>query len=321
MAEIRVHPEVDHPSTGSRGDDASGEVAAIRADIEQTRVRMSHTVETLGERLNPDRVKQRIKNDIHDATIGKAEHMARVAVDRVDETRHSIMDNIRENPIPAAMVGIGLGWLFLNGRRDEHRTFESHRREPSDLYPGYDSPDRHSLYQHGRFDQAAEGTSGLGDRAREKVDDLAHRGEELVSQAQDRVTGIAHDARDTVGDAADRAQEAIGHTADRARHMASDVAHQTRHGARWVEDRVDHALHDSPLAVGAAAVAFGLALGLSAPASRREAELMGSTRDRLVDRARDAAEEATDRVRHAAGRLADETRDTVREVAREEGLS
>ncbi len=54
------------------------------------------------------------------------------AVDRVDDTRHSIMDNIRDNPIPAAMVGLGLGWLFINGRRDD-RDARPARRELPDL--------------------------------------------------------------------------------------------------------------------------------------------------------------------------------------------
>src|SRR5688572_12085355 len=109
------------PETGSASDrlaDMEGP-SAIRADIQRTRERMGRTVEELGERLNPDRLKQQVKQNLHDATIGKAENMARNAAYRVDETRHNMMDNIRDNPIPAAMVGIGLGWLLLNNRRND----------------------------------------------------------------------------------------------------------------------------------------------------------------------------------------------------------
>ena len=37
------------------------ESRAIREDIERTRERMGHTVEALGERLNPARIKQQVK--------------------------------------------------------------------------------------------------------------------------------------------------------------------------------------------------------------------------------------------------------------------
>jgi hypothetical protein len=304
------------------------EVAAIRADIQQTRARMSHTVEDIGERLNPERLKEQLKSNIHDATIGKAEHMARVAVDRVDETRHSIMDSIRENPIPSAMVGIGLGWLFLSGRRHDRdhelragyqggRTYRGgyggHIGYPEDEFYGARAGMTGS-YDRGTVDRARDRVSELADDARDLGGDIAHR-------AQDRVTDLASDVRDVVGDATDRAQDALGTTAYRAREWAGDIARETRRGGHRVEDRFEEALYDTPLAVGAVAVALGLAVGLTAPGTRRESELMGGARDQMMDRARGVVSEATEKVQDVAERVAEQAESTARNALEDEGFS
>ena len=95
--------------------------AALRADIRETRERLGDTLEELGERLNPSLLKhqvtQQVREHVRDATIGRVEHMARHAADRVSETRSTMIDTIRENPIPAAMAAFGLGWLFMNRSR------------------------------------------------------------------------------------------------------------------------------------------------------------------------------------------------------------
>ena len=41
--------------------------------------------------------------------------MFRDASYRMDEARGTLMDTVRDNPIPAAMVGIGLAWLLMGG--------------------------------------------------------------------------------------------------------------------------------------------------------------------------------------------------------------
>ena len=111
----------------ARNDDERSEAdnaAELRAEIRETRERMGDSLEQLGERLNPGNIKDRVKQDIRDATIGKVENMAHSAADQLDEARQTIgdaqrtvVDVVRDNPIPAAMVGIGLGWIAYNVRQ------------------------------------------------------------------------------------------------------------------------------------------------------------------------------------------------------------
>ncbi|MDP9348751.1 MAG: DUF3618 domain-containing protein [Gemmatimonadota bacterium] len=296
---------------GVSGTPDEADQAAIRADIRETRERMGHTLEDLSERLNPDRLKEQVKHSVREATIGRAEHMARSAVGRVDETRHSIMDTIRDNPLPAAMVGIGLGWLFWNGRRDDSYSGADYRYRPArgwdDRYAGgvYGEPYYgQDLYEEpGTMERARDRVSDLGESARGRADELTGRAQEVAVDVADRVRGTASDV------------------ADRTRSAAGSLARETRYRTHRLEDRFQDTLYESPLVLGAAAVALGLVAGLGAPTTRREVELMGGARDRLVNQAREMVGETTERVQQVAERVVSEAQSTAQEAAREQGLT
>ncbi|MGQ0561641.1 MAG: DUF3618 domain-containing protein [Gemmatimonadota bacterium] len=239
------------------------EMEQLREEIGHTRDRMSDTLDQLGERLNPKRIKQRVSENIREATIGRVQNMARNAAGRVNDTREGMMHTIRDNPIPAAMVGIGIGWLLLGGRRNQH---EIRRRErwPEDLR-GYTD-------------------SGY-------VGDLGATTPRL--QQDDAAGGIG----------ASVSPEAGGGVRERV----SDLADTTRTQAQQLQQRAQRGFEDNPLALGAVALAAGLAAGLAIPETRRESEMMGRTRDRLVERARAAASDVKDRAEEVAERVIDET--------------
>ena len=134
-----------------------------------------------------------------------------------------------------------------------------------------------------------------------------------MQRAKDRVAEIAHDARDTMGDLADRAHEAMSETRARAREKAHALRERAGRGSHRVEDRFESALRDNPLAVGAAAAALGLAIGLTAPSTRRESKLMGPVRDRLIDRAKHATQDASHKVRDVAAHVKQRAQETARE--------
>jgi ElaB/YqjD/DUF883 family membrane-anchored ribosome-binding protein len=277
----------------SSGEDVTDTVA-IRAEIRDTRDRVGDTLEQIGERLNPHNIAEQVKENVRDATIGRVENMARSAADRVNDTRYTIMDTIRENPVPAAMVGLGLGWLFMNRRQGG----TGGTRYASVPYPAVRSAYGSGATGGDYYAEYAEPHAGPLDRARERAGE------------------IGRDVKDTAGDLAHRAQNVAGVVADRTQDVASSVAQQTRQQARRVEDR----FYEAPLAVGAATLALGLAAGLALPATDTEVELMGDARDRVVDRARDLAEQTKDKVQHVAERVIDEGASTTTQAARDEGL-
>lgn len=88
------------------------------------------------------------------------------------------------------------------------------------------------------------------------------------------------------------------------------VSTQAQHGADWF----GKTLQENPLALGAAAVAFGAALGFLLPETAPENRLMGRARDRFAAKAQSAAQDLT----HKASAVAHEAIDTALEAAKEE---
>jgi hypothetical protein len=288
---------------------------AIRADIEATRERLGETVEALGAHLNPSLLKQRMKDSVREATIGRAKTMARNARDKAEESGRGLLGTLRDNPIPAAMIAGGIGWLLFSKRRerdtDNVAEWDYHNATGADA--GASSTTFHeeeTTIDYSR--QLPEGarSEGVGTRARaagERVTSGArHAGESVVSGARQ--------AGETVASAARTASEKVASGTSRVAHTLADRA---RAGGHKVEETFDQ----NPMVLGVVAAAVGLAVGMTLPATERESRLMGTKRDELMDKAKEAISDTKDKVRHVAERAVPEVRDTLKEVAREEGLA
>jgi hypothetical protein len=323
------------------------ETAQIRAEIRETRARVGETLEQLGERLNPrvlkEQVTTEVKQGIRDATIGKVENMTRKAGKRLQEGNVTLMERIKDNPVPAAMIAIGLGWLIMSKRSTKTDAYSvtSSYDYSSDDYTAFDGSD-----VVGDRDLATSSTEPTlysatsYDYRTEDYDDMGH-GASVRGQGaglRDKASQAAERARSVAGSAADRAKAAAGTAQERARSLAGSASTKARSAAQSVKQgassgaqRVSQVSRDtsrkaqeqyqeSPLAMGAVAMALGVAAGLAIPVSDREVRLMGDARDQVVDRARDLARETVDKVENVAGRVWDETRDSAKTAAREEGL-
>jgi ElaB/YqjD/DUF883 family membrane-anchored ribosome-binding protein len=306
----------------------------IRDSIEATRARMGDTIEQIGERVNPERVKAELKarardqiHEVKDNVKRKARNTMRDVEHGVSDTGRSIWATIRENPVPAGMVGVGLAWLIAN-RRDagEHRHGEYGTYSTGPAVPyrpgiagevtgshgtsggtggmdrGYtDRPDARSAgfaAAAGTSQSRDEDRSQESEGIREKASDVLHEAGERIGEAQERVGDAVHETRQRVG-------EAMHETRDRV----SNWTHEAKYRAQRAEHRIEESMRENPVAAGAVALAIGVAAGLLIPESEREHEVMGRTRDRALDKARDA-------VGRTADRLHDSARDAAAETAR-----
>lgn len=280
----------------------------IRERIENTRARMGDTIEQIGDRVNPDRVKAEIKAKAREQIHEAKDNVKRKARDTMRDVEHGVTDagrgiwaTIRENPLPAGMVGFGLAWLIANRRAgDEHRGREYGTYSTG---PGVRTP----AYGGAQFtsDPADGDSKGIRDRAAEVVDQATDR----ISDAREAVSSWAHDKQERAGGWAHDKQERVGGWAHDRKDQIEDMAQQTRYRARNAERRVEESMRENPLAAGAVVLAMGVAAGLIVPESQREHELMGRSRDRVLDKAEDAA-------RRAAEKMHDTVRDKAGESAR-----
>jgi hypothetical protein len=353
------------PGNG-KGTQQPDDPATIEAGIEQTRAEM---IDAIQQRLSPENLKEEAKETaselaehakqaareavqhaahearmhlldardaVRDATIGRVEHMVRTVGDTTEDTRYGIVETIKQNPIPAALTGIGLAWLLMNRQsaprrpergvyrgqsnyrdRDDNRGDQyRYYREDRDRY-GYAAGAYGSAPTYGASYGQGRDEGGVIDRTKEKVGQMADSTGSMVGRAGDAIGNAADQAGDTIGQAAGQAGDTMGRMAGQVGETASTLAHQAQYRARRVEDQIGRTMQDNPLALGAVALALGTAVGLAVPQTQRENELFGQARDTLVERAQGMAQETFEKVQEVAA----EAGQTVQREAKATGLA
>ncbi|MFL5778674.1 MAG: DUF3618 domain-containing protein [Chloroflexota bacterium] len=240
--------------------DDDAEIEAIAIEIEQTRDDMTGTVEAIGDRLDPANVVQGAKQTVRDATVGKVENVASNAseiVGDVGETAQragsSVVETIRSNPVPVALIAIGAGWLFMNRRSDASMSGRYGDRR----WSSWDEPER-GLYG---------APSNYGTR----------RGYSI-----ERETG---GPTEQLGQTAEQVGQRAAEFADEARYRVQQVPDQLG----GLGQDVQNLIQDNPLAAGALAVAVGTAIGLALPPTATEQRVLGQAGERLIDQAESKA--------------------------------
>ena len=236
----------------------------IRAEIAQTRGELSETVNAIQDRLRPAHLASQAASSVKEAAVDKAYEIA--------ESEPVIY--ARSNPIPTIMVGIGLvgaTWLALGGRNGRSygygpRSSSWRRRYASRSdYETYSTPRGGGAYRQGRSRaSSAEGEYAAGSADAREQFEMARESDYRPSE-----------------------------TAGRSRAYRGSAAFP-RAGA-W-----QRAWNDNPLLIGAAAALVGAIVGLSVPETEREHQLMGETRDAMLDTVQETVRDKVNQVQQAA---------------------
>ena len=281
----------------------------LEREIEETRREMAETVDAIQERLDPDRLKreveqrvdqavERAKSDIEDATIGRVRNMTDTATRTAQNWRHNVVETVKSNPVPAALVGVGLGWLIMEGSNKNWGAMRSRRY---DQY-GYDQYG-YDRYGYDRYGYA--GTEyGTGAEYSRRWDDEPSRTEQLeqgyrrarhevedrVEEMGERIEGAAEDVRARAEHLRDEATEQFDDLRDEASMRARRLQQRARMESQQVQRNAERMMNENPLAMGAAALALGVLVGWALPSTEVENRLVGEYRDDLVDQARHEAQ-------------------------------
>jgi hypothetical protein len=265
-----------YASSGSSEATPDQRTREIRREIERTRDDMSETVNAIQDRLSPGTIASNAAESVRQS----ATHTAREVAD--SEPVHYV----RANPIPTAMVGIGLAglaWLAFGGRDADESRRRSSRRYRRDWRVG----------------------------SRYGTDDY-YRG----TGASYR-TGYGYESANAYGvsdDAPQGVQSGSNWTGDvsaRASHVAGDVSRRARATTAQTRTRMQQTWNENPLLVGAAAAAIGAIVGLAIPETEREHELMGETRDNMIEGVQQTVREKVEEVQTAATKAVDQVQNAV----------
>jgi ElaB/YqjD/DUF883 family membrane-anchored ribosome-binding protein len=274
----------------------------LRAQIEDTRAEMSQTINEIQERLSPENVMDQVKEKVREATVGKVERVmervgdtlgevtepAREVMGRagsaIKEGGRSAVDVVYRNPIPVALIGLGLGMLAMRAFRggngyDYADTSRSRYRTRRQSLTGTET----------EYDEAEYGGTGYG-----RTGYGRGYGREYTSTG-----GGLNRVKETASELAHRSTDALSNLGTKASHLGTTV----KDTASSLGTRCERMFRENPLAVGVVAVAAGTAVGLMLPTTRFENEYIGETSDKLVDKAQEVARDAIDKVQDAAQQM------------------
>jgi ElaB/YqjD/DUF883 family membrane-anchored ribosome-binding protein len=235
----------------------------IEAEIERTRGAIGQQLGAIGEKLSPDNLKHEAKglfDDAKEATVEKLREVKDDALKSVSETVEEVSDRARRAGVAsyeyARSNAIPLGLIGLGVGLMFMRSTPRRRRTEYE----YDYP-------------VPGGTLELGE----------------VPEPQAVRRPLA-DARERAKDVSRRARHEIDRRAEQARGRARELGQRARTGLVRAEETAVDFTRENPLAVGAAALAAGVAIGLLLPSTRREDEMLGKTRDHLLGEVRGGVE-------------------------------
>jgi len=310
---------------GDDADQSTEEPEQIRAQIEDTRAEMSSTIDAIQEKLNPDNLKEQAKEVVREATVGRVEDVVNNAGQTAKGFGADMLETIKQNPIPAALAGIGIGWLLMKRNENASRQpmgygaynnyggnygkdYGYNRAAPNLGYRPYEQ----QYYGSQQYGSQSGRGGGVTQQARETHGNVADTAGDKVGQIGDKVGDVGSQVGDTVGQIGDK----VGQVGSQVGDKVGDLGDQAQYRAQRAGDWFGNALQDSPLAVGAVAIAVGAAVGLLLPETPKEHQIMGEARDNLMSQAQNVVQNTVQKVQ----RVADEAQNTVKQEAQNQGL-
>jgi ElaB/YqjD/DUF883 family membrane-anchored ribosome-binding protein len=236
--------------------------AEIELEVEDARGRIDRTVEALKDKMQP----RELFDEATKIMGGTSNKVLTTAVEQ-----------LRENPIPIALIGLGVAWLAIGQTR--RSTTSAHAG--GGYYPTYEG------YDEGE---------GLRAKVRAKADAAKARLAETAEKAKSKLAS----AESTVGDGMSAARGKVSEYTHLAQEKAGEYG-------RYAKDRFDQTLDSEPLVIGAIGLAVGAAIGAALPATSTERRYFGPARSKAAE----AAKSQLGQVREVAQRAYDQVKDEL----------
>ena len=214
---------------------------------------------------------------------------------------------VRENPVPAALIGMGFLWMFMGGSRislfGEDRARSTRSVSGGVGHAAYDVAQQGASLVSRIAGGAGETLSELGSRASGMTRTAATAIGEAAAATSSQIAQAASSAYEGSGSAAARAVDTLSDTATRASQTAQRV------GSEWgrsTQESMADLFERQPLVLGAIGLAIGAGIAASLPRTEMESRLMGETSEALKEQARDLVSGKVDQAKDMAQRALQE---------------
>jgi hypothetical protein len=217
--------------------------------------------------------------------------------DFIDELNEAI----RQNPVPAALIGAGLLWMFMGGAKNTVLGGASRS-----LFWGL----AEGAQQTGAA--ASRGAREVGDKVAGGASVIAETAGEAGSQAAGAMRAAAGTLSDAASQTASQAMQVAKSAYDAAGNLIGpsdrSVARQGSETYKGFQQTLAGMFNKQPLLLGAVGIAVGAGIAASLPASNVENRLMGDTADSLKDKAQELWSETTSRAESMAAKGLEEAK-------------
>jgi ElaB/YqjD/DUF883 family membrane-anchored ribosome-binding protein len=284
-----MSPEQDSLKSTPPNEDTRSS-SEIKGDIRQTRDRLDNTLESLNQRLSP----RSLVNDVLSWLEGRGGSQAGGgSSDSLKRGYQSVVRQIKENPMPALMVGAGVTWMILEAENDDttdfgHRGVRGYVEPPEPLSPG-----------------ASESESGIASAVKEKIGD-AH---EALSNASEAITGKVSEISSEIQTQARSAGSAMGQGIRESQRIGSGAKEHLQRSTAHARDTFQATVEDFPFAVAVGFLGAGILTGLLLPRTRQEDKLIGEKSDQLIEQIKETGKESLEKAKTVAQRITQTTMD------------
>jgi hypothetical protein len=196
---------------------------------------------------------------------------------------------VRKNPLSAALIGMGVLWLFTGGR---------------------------PLAGAGKFvrnnglDRIPDAVGGAFDRARSTL----RSGADVVG---DGVASVNSSVSDSATNVLENAKRYVREFADPASEYMSSIPETGAEMFDAVRSNLSEVFRAQPLALGAIGIAIGAGIAAALPATELEADYLGDASSTLRSKTAEFASDQADHLKAVAGNVAE----VVADEARKQGLT
>jgi hypothetical protein len=321
----------------SNGSDKSA--AQLEREINDDRSRIEKKLNAIQERLTPGQMIDEALGYMK--SRGATEYFANLG------------NAAKANPMPLALMGIGMAWLMASPTQQHARDLAYDRSDDFEDYPlatvtGSVRRTRPAYLENGR--SYSDFVDDSGKQFKALTDETGRRAGYFADEAGRYFRGFAdstgqtiHDIRDETGAMFDQASgwasdtwraakdslrgmtDSLSGAADSVRQGSSSAMDGLRHQSGHLNDLITRQFRDQPLVGGALAFAIGAAIGAALPHTRQEDEMLGETADEMRRKAADQASDMIDKgaevakdVYDKAAAVASDVHDSAKERIMEE---
>lgn len=209
-----------------------------------------------------------------------------------------LQDAIQKNPVSAALIGMGVLWMFAGGKNIT---------AAAALFPA--AAKATAAGAASGVQRSAEIAGGAGEAVRSF-------GANLIDGVRDTVSGAAASASET----ATKTYEAVKDTAaDSGSHLSHMTTGMSGTGglAGSLQQNLTDTFERQPLLLGAIGLAIGAGMAAAVPTTQMETEMVGDTANRVKAQAAELATTTVDTVTATAER----TFEAVKQEAAAQGLT